>query len=283
MSIRAALAAGSSLAVAATSFTAAMDTRSGLPREVPAAPCKTNFRSSTLTSKMKIPVEYLRERMRLREIHFSTSKQRFASSWQAQTTVNLQVLGAGHPDCMRSLAKARNAAASRVPASHHTALVLASRGGTTPIRQRPQIAQPRDEHKPAAPPVPSLVSSSTGTTIARLALSMVGSPYVYGGEDPSGFDCSGLAEYVYAKCGIAIPRTSFQQYACGETVARSQLQPGDLVFFATTGSGPTHVAIYVGNGLIVQALNPRTGVIVSHINAPYYTQRYLGARRPWHV
>ncbi|WP_067933669.1 C40 family peptidase [Alicyclobacillus kakegawensis] len=282
MSIRAALAAGSSLAVAVTSFTAALDTRPGLQREALAAPSKTNFRNPTLASKMKIPVEYLRERMRLREIHFSTSKQRFASSWQAQRTVNLQVLGAGHPDCMRSLANIRRTSVtSRVSPPRQSVPVLASRGSIPPIQRRPQVAQP-SQYQSAPATVPSSIRSSTGTAIARVALSLVGSPYVYGGEDPAGFDCSGLAEYVYAKCGIVIPRTSFQQYACGEPVAWSQLQPGDLVFFATTGSGPTHVAIYVGNGLIVQALNPRTGVIVSHINAPYYVQRYLGARRPWH-
>lgn len=136
---------------------------------------------------------------------------------------------------------------------------------------------------PAATTVSMNVSTSanTGLTIAKYALNLVGSPYVWGGDSPGGFDCSGLASYVYAMAHIPIPRTSFEQYTVGTPVAEGSLLPGDLVFFDTDGGGASHVAIYVGNGLIVQALNQSTGVIVSHLSDSYYAETYVGARRRW--
>ncbi|MCL6518120.1 MAG: C40 family peptidase [Alicyclobacillus sp.] len=118
-----------------------------------------------------------------------------------------------------------------------------------------------------------------GVRIAAIALSLVGARYVWGGTGPDGFDCSGFVQYVYRKAGVFIPRTSYQQFEVGRAIGWSALRPGDLMFFDTSG-GPSHVAVYVGNGLMVQALNARTGVIVSHIDAPYFRERFVGARRP---
>lgn len=117
--------------------------------------------------------------------------------------------------------------------------------------------------------------------IAALALSFLGAPYRYGGTSPgTGFDCSGFVQYIYAQFGIALPRTSFEQYTVGTPVAVGSLQPGDLLFFSTDAAGPSHVGMYVGNGLMVQALNSTSGVIVSRLSADYYATRFLGARRP---
>lgn len=100
------------------------------------------------------------------------------------------------------------------------------------------------------------IDASTGSAIADYALSLVGCPYVYGGTSPAGFDCSGFTQYVYAHFGISLPHSSGGQAACGTVVSVADAQPGDLV----TYSG--HAAIYIGNGMIVNALNPSSGVCV---------------------
>lgn len=124
-------------------------------------------------------------------------------------------------------------------------------------------------------------SANEGATIAKYALHFVGAPYRWGGEGPAGFDCSGLSAYVYSLVHIDIARTSAAQFDSGAAVSRDHLLPGDLVFFHTDAPGASHVAIYVGNDLIVQALNDTTGVVVSRLSDRYYASRYLGARRLW--
>jgi cell wall-associated NlpC family hydrolase len=79
-----------------------------------------------------------------------------------------------------------------------------------------------------------------------------------------------------------LPRTTYEQFSVGSVVSRSSLRPGDLVFFTTDHAGASHVAVYIGNGLIVHALNERTGVIVSRLSDAYYASRYIGARRYCH-
>ncbi|MHB1683827.1 MAG: C40 family peptidase [Bacilli bacterium] len=123
---------------------------------------------------------------------------------------------------------------------------------------------------------------SPGLRIAALAMSLLGKPYVWGGASPSsGFDCSGLVQYVLEQSGINAPRTTWQQYTFGAGVRRQELQPGDLLFFTTYASGPTHVGVYVGNSQFVSALNSTTGVVLSNLHDPYFASRYLGARCPW--
>jgi cell wall-associated NlpC family hydrolase len=120
---------------------------------------------------------------------------------------------------------------------------------------------------------------SFGVHIAKVALSLVGTPYRWGGTSEAGFDCSGFAQYVFRKLGTVLPRTTYEQFNAGSAVSRSSLRPGDLVFFTTDHAGASHVAVYIGNGLIVHALNERTGVIVSRLSDAYYASRYIGARR----
>jgi cell wall-associated NlpC family hydrolase len=115
--------------------------------------------------------------------------------------------------------------------------------------------------------------------VAALAMGFVGRPYAWSGLGPNGFDCSGLVARVYAAAGRLLPHSSFGQYALGAAVARDALASGDLVFFHTYSTGPSHVGIYVGNEQFVHASYSR-GVIVSSLNEPYYIDRYLGARRP---
>ena len=105
---------------------------------------------------------------------------------------------------------------------------------------------------PAAPPPPS-----------RTRMAQVGDSYVYGAAGPSAFDCSGLTMMAWAQAGVALPHSSSAQYGSGPHVAVSDLQPGDLVFYYSPIS---HVGMYIGNGMIVHAANPGTGVVVSGVS-----------------
>ncbi len=118
-----------------------------------------------------------------------------------------------------------------------------------------------------------------GYEISGTALSLRGVPYRNGGADASGFDCSGLVWYVFARHGIMLPRTVAEQYRAGTSVAPSELQEGDLVFFSTTGPGATHVGIVVGGDSFVHAPTSTGVVRVEHLAAAYWSARFLGARR----
>ena len=100
----------------------------------------------------------------------------------------------------------------------------------------------------------------------------MGSTYVWGTSGPSTFDCSGLMSYAYAQVGISLPRSSRAQFSMGTSVAKSDLQPGDLVFYYSPVS---HVGMYIGDGKIVDAANPRSGVRITSVNS----MPYSGARR----
>lgn len=108
--------------------------------------------------------------------------------------------------------------------------------------------------------------------------SFMGVPYVWGGEDPSGFDCSGFIQYVYAKHGINLPRTADIQFNVGKVVKFGQEKPGDLVFFETYCPGPSHVGIYLGRDYFLHASSSR-GVTVDRLSSDFFGPRYLGAKR----
>ena len=123
-------------------------------------------------------------------------------------------------------------------------------------------------------------SNALGKRIVSVAKNCLGVPYVWGGESMSGFDCSGLVYYVLRTLGYSPYRTASTQYKMGTYVAKSDLQPGDLVFFAGTyASGISHVGIYVGDGKFIHA--PSTGDVVkySDLTSGYYANHYYGARR----
>lgn len=124
----------------------------------------------------------------------------------------------------------------------------------------------------------SSASSSFRTNVCAMAKSLLGSRYVYGATGPNSFDCSGFCQYIYGKNGKTIPRTSSSQYAACTKVAKSALQPGDLVFFSSTAGGKSvgHVGIYIGNGDMIHAANSSVGVITSSLNSTYYTTHYVG-------
>jgi len=122
--------------------------------------------------------------------------------------------------------------------------------------------------------VPSDVPASGRAAAAvKYALAQVGDAYVYGAAGPSAFDCSGLTMMAWAQAGIGLPHSSSAQFSSGPHIAESDLQPGDLVFYYSPIS---HVGMYIGNGMIVNAENPSSGVRVTSLHA----MPYVGAVRP---
>ncbi len=120
----------------------------------------------------------------------------------------------------------------------------------------------------------------TGSQIVEFAKQYLGVPYRWGGASPSGFDCSGFVYYVFNNCGIDLPRMLVTQQNMGIAVDKSDLQPGDVIYFQNTyTTGISHVGIYVGNGMFIHA--PSSGKTVSYadLNSAYYVQHYYGARR----
>lgn len=120
--------------------------------------------------------------------------------------------------------------------------------------------------------------TSVGQRIATYAMNYLGCPYSYGGSSPSGFDCSGFAQYVFKQFGISINRTATAQLANGYSVSYSELRPGDLVFFGY-GNSAFHVGIYIGNNQFIHAENYGTGVCITSLSDSYYANSYLCARR----
>ena len=111
------------------------------------------------------------------------------------------------------------------------------------------------------------------------ALDLRGVPYKIGGSDPSGFDCSGLVQYVFARQGIALPRDVRRQYQVGYEIDAGNLRPGDLLFFNTESDGASHVAIALDGESFVHAPNSRGVVRVERLSSSYWSRRLLGARR----
>ena len=122
-------------------------------------------------------------------------------------------------------------------------------------------------------------AASIGESLVSYGKKFMGVPYVFGGTTPRGFDCSGFTQYVYKSEGITLPRTAEQQYKIGKAVSKSQLVPGDLVFFANTYKpGISHVGIYAGGNMVLNATSSKGIALVSLSNS-YWGPKYAGAKR----
>jgi cell wall-associated NlpC family hydrolase len=168
-------------------------------------------------------------------------------------------------------------------------LEAAERERQARLAAQAKAAAQKQQPAPAPSPSPSSGSSgssggssgssapppATHSSVVSIALQYLGVPYVWGGASPSGFDCSGLTMYAYAKVGVYLPHNAAMQYGMGSAVSRNQLAPGDLVFF----NGLSHVGMYIGGGRFVHA--PHTGDVVkiSSLSEYWYSATYVGARR----
>lgn len=125
-------------------------------------------------------------------------------------------------------------------------------------------------------------TSSSGESLGQLIeflYAQIGKPYVWGATGYNSYDCSGLSQTAYKQIGISIPRVASAQSRYGKKVDKSDLRPGDLVFFNTDGSGVSHVGVYIGEGQMIHAPSRGKTVSVVSINSNYYLKRYMGARR----
>lgn len=132
----------------------------------------------------------------------------------------------------------------------------------------------------AAPAAVSYTGYATGAQIVEKAKQYLGTPYVYGGASPSGFDCSGFVYYVFGTFGISVGRTPAAQNGVGTYVAKSDLQPGDIVLFSGTGgsSGISHAGIYVGGGQFIHSPNSRSTVSFADLTTGYWSDHYYTGR-----
>jgi hypothetical protein len=125
--------------------------------------------------------------------------------------------------------------------------------------------------EPGTAPAPAAVVAT--------ALGFRGVPYRNGGSDPSGFDCSGFVQYVFARHGTLLPREVRDQYRAGQEIDLDDVQAGDLLFFETVSRGASHVGLALGDGWFVHAPSSRGIVRVERYTASYWARRFVGARR----
>ncbi len=209
------------------------------------------------------------------------------------TTGAPQTMGAQPPGSVLSAGPLASASATRGDsiALHTTGAPVAPGMAPRPSDASPATAfgtaaslSPRDARMavPAGLPSANLPGAGPAALSAvRIALQYIGAPYVYGGDGPSGFDCSGFVQFVMRQAGRTVPRDLLGQYTAGpHPPGPGSLEPGDLVFFQDTyDSGLSHVGIYVGNGNFIHAVSEATGVGISSLSEPYYVDHWYGATR----
>lgn len=164
-----------------------------------------------------------------------------------------------------------------------SAVACGARGGVATPRPFPGAPLPPTS-QPAPPQTAGVepgaaVEPVAAPPLVATALTFRGTPYRNGGSDPSGFDCSGFVQWVFAMHGLRLPREVREQYRVGGDIDVDDVQPGDLVFFETVSRGASHVGIAIGGGEFVHAPSSRGVVRIERFTNSYWAQRWVGARR----
>lgn len=124
------------------------------------------------------------------------------------------------------------------------------------------------------------VAGGKSEKVVQVAMSMIGTPYKYGGISPgSGFDCSGLVYFSHRKNGVTLPRTSYAQYKASNPISRKALRRGDLLFFRISGRKVSHVGIYLGNNRFVHSPSSGKKVSIAKLNSSYWSKRFIRGGR----
>ncbi|MFC9928479.1 NlpC/P60 family protein [Streptomyces sp. NPDC127190] len=201
--------------------------------------------------------QQLREIERLRgaaRVELASLRSRQAELRRQKTTIT------------RKLDEARRLLAGLTPRQRDHITGATGTGSGPASRSAPEPRQPLDPTGSVTAPDPR------AATAVAYAYAKLGSPYVWGATGPNAFDCSGLVQAAYRSAGVSLPRTTYSQINAGRRVSRSELQPGDLVFFY---SGISHVGLYIGNGQMIHAPNPSAPVRI----APVDEMPFAGATR----
>ena len=173
---------------------------------------------------------------------------------------------------MALLAALTSGCATQAPKPHATQ--QSSQTATTVAPARTLPPQPLD----TIDTLSGMHSRSSEAVIQAVA--QLGTPYQWGGESARhGFDCSGLTQHAYQAANISLPRTSYRQYRATRRIARSDLRPGDLVFFRLNSQRVDHVGIYVGNDHFIHAPSSGKTVSFSRLDNAYWSRHYVGGGR----
>ncbi len=145
----------------------------------------------------------------------------------------------------------------------------------------PAVPAPVSSRPRADPPPDQPLLTGDRDQIVMTAFAQVGKPYLYGGNGPDAFDCSGLVRYAYRAGGASTPRTTATLFAAGQSVAAESARPGDLFFYRldVARGAPSHVVFYLGDGEGIHAPSSGGAIRAVKLGIPYFSQRFAGARR----
>jgi cell wall-associated NlpC family hydrolase len=180
----------------------------------------------------------------------------------------------------RQLLDSLNGQVQRLLAAQQAAALRASRAAEQQVSDAQNVTAQAFASTPVGasavtPEGAAVIPPSSYSGVVGVAMQYLGTPYVWAGSSPAGFDCSGLVMYAYSQEGVALPHSSYAMWNDGVSVPKDQLEPGDIVFFDGLG----HVGIYIGGGEFVHAPHTGTVVQVSSLDSGSYAGSYDGARR----